>query len=62
MAGLGSVANIYFYQIQDEIDDGYFNDNSQSEPLLHFWSLAVEEQFYMITPLLLILLRKISPR
>lgn len=31
----------------------YFNDQSASEPLLHMWSLAVEEQFYLLLPLLL---------
>jgi peptidoglycan/LPS O-acetylase OafA/YrhL len=34
----------------------YFNDQSASEPLLHMWSLAVEEQFYLLLPLALWLL------
>lgn len=34
----------------------YFNDQSDSEPLLHMWSLAVEEQFYLLLPLALWLL------
>lgn len=33
---------------------GYFNDATDKMPLLHTWSLAVEEQFYMIVPLLLL--------
>jgi peptidoglycan/LPS O-acetylase OafA/YrhL len=32
---------------------GYFNDATERMPLLHTWSLAVEEQFYMVVPLLL---------
>ncbi len=42
-----------FYQnfglIQGE---GYFNILAQNNPLLHIWSLAIEEQFYLIFPLL----------
>lgn len=32
---------------------GYFDDASNTKPLLHLWSLAVEEQFYILWPLLL---------
>ena len=42
--------------------DGYFDDNTQKWPFLHFWSLAVEEQFYMITPLILMVLMKFSEK
>lgn len=41
---------------------GYFEGPSDSKPLLHTWSLAVEEQFYLIYPLLLLLLLKQSKR
>lgn len=34
---------------------GYFDGNSQEVPLLHMWSLAVEEQYYFIWPIMLIL-------
>lgn len=48
-------SNYFFYS---EID--YFNEFSSKNPLLHTWSLAVEEQFYIIFPLLLILLNHIK--
>lgn len=42
--------------------DGYFADNTQQWPFLHFWSLAVEEQFYMVTPLVLMLIMKYTKK
>ena len=37
---------------------GYFNIASELKPMLHLWSLAVEEQFYIFFPLLLLVGRK----
>lgn len=37
---------------------GYWDTSAESIPILHTWSLAVEEQFYIILPLILILLFK----
>ena len=37
---------------------GYFDSNSESKILLHLWSLGIEEQFYIIWPLLVVLLWK----
>ncbi|TDG12736.1 acyltransferase [Seongchinamella unica] len=34
---------------------GYFDTDSRLKPLLHLWSLGVEEQFYLLWPLLLLL-------
>ncbi len=34
-------------------DFGYFTSMAEEKPLLHTWSLAVEEQFYLLAPLLL---------
>ncbi|PLK69875.1 hypothetical protein C0V73_15680 [Rhizobium sp. TH135] len=37
---------------------GYFDRASEMKPLLHLWSLAVEEQFYIILPLVLLAVTK----
>lgn len=34
-------------------DSGYFSDVSDTNPLLHLWSLGIEEQFYLLWPLVL---------
>jgi peptidoglycan/LPS O-acetylase OafA/YrhL len=46
-------ANIYFYKTTN-----YFAGASEEKPLLHTWSLAVEEQFYLLFPLFLLILCK----
>ena len=43
-------SNVFFWN-----ESGYFAGNNDLKPLLHTWSLAVEEQYYLIFPLLLIL-------
>lgn len=41
-------------------EDGYFDTASRLKPLLHLWSLSVEEQFYLLWPLVLLLCVKPS--
>jgi peptidoglycan/LPS O-acetylase OafA/YrhL len=48
LATLGFVANIYFWS-----DTDYFSRAAEAKPLLHLWSLGVEEQFYIFFPLIL---------
>jgi len=40
---------------------GYFHHSMQENPLLHMWSLSVEEQFYLIWPTLLALMLRFLP-
>ncbi len=39
---------------------GYFDNASETKPLLHIWSLGIEEQFYLIWPLLLWMASKLG--
>ncbi len=39
-------------------EDGYFDTQSHLKPLLHLWSLSIEEQFYIIWPFLFLLFRR----
>ena len=47
------VANLFYAETA-----GYFQAPTQTLPLIHTWSLAVEEQFYLLFPLALILLAR----
>ena len=52
-----SLSNFYFL---DQIN--YFSPNADLQPLLHTWSLAVEEQYYFVFPLFLLAIRRFSLR
>jgi len=47
MHAVFSFSNVFFF-----FESGYFDVDSSLKPLLHTWSLGVEEQFYFIWPLL----------
>lgn len=49
------LSNFYFLK-----DSGYFGATAAAKPLLHTWSLAVEEQFYLLLPLYLLLLKRLN--
>ncbi len=51
-----SVANVDFHRTLS----GYSGDDASLTPLLHMWSLSVEEQFYIITPFLWLVLSKFT--
>lgn len=54
VASYFSASNIFFSMMSG----GYFSSRMEEFPLLHTWSLAVEEQFYYIWPALLIIFYK----
>lgn len=57
LASLFSMANLYFYATS-----GYFSPNALDVPLLHLWSLGIEEQFYVLFPLIAVVISKYFPR
>jgi len=48
--GTSFVSNFFLWK-----ETGYFDSEAESKPLLHLWSLGIEEQFYIFWPLLLVL-------
>jgi len=46
--GAGFISNFVLWR-----ESGYFDSSAETKPLLHLWSLGIEEQFYIFWPLLL---------
>ena len=56
-ATVGFVSNFLFYS-----EVSYFAAEAETKPLLHTWSLAIEEQFYILFPLILFVLFKFGKK
>ncbi len=52
-AAVTFTSNYYYFE-----NTGYFDNNALYQPLLHFWSLAVEIQFYILFPILVTIVLK----
>lgn len=52
-----SASNIFFWS-----ESGYFDTSSHIKPLLHTWSLSVEEQFYLFWPMAVFLIWKVNSK
>ena len=57
LAASWSASNLYFWK-----NSNYFDSPAAALPLLHTWSLAVEEQFYLIFPIFVFLLSRYAKR
>ena len=56
-SGAGFISN---FTLWSEVN--YFDNAAETKPLLHLWSLAIEEQFYLIWPFVLFFLFKIKTK
>jgi len=50
-------SNIFFWQ-----QSGYFDTATELKPLLHTWTLAIEEQYYIFFPLFLLVMKRFGNR
>ncbi|WP_068877064.1 MULTISPECIES: acyltransferase family protein [unclassified Phenylobacterium] len=58
LSAIALVSNVFFARTSG----GYFAPEAEALPLLHLWSLSVEEQFYLLWPAGLLLLLKLKSR
>lgn len=56
-SAVASVSNVYFARTA-----GYFDSPAETKPLLHTWSLGVEEQFYFTVPILMLVAYRFAPK
>lgn len=57
LSSLTALSNVYF-----ALNSSYFDPDTDKNPLLHTWSLAVEEQFYLVFPLIAFACLRWAPR
>jgi len=58
IAASGFAANVYFWRGQSN----YFASTAEELPLLHLWTLAVEEQFYIVWPITMVAVAVVARR
>lgn len=55
-------SSLFSSNILQIMSSGYFGPDASKNPMLHLWSLGVEEQFYLVWPLALLISRGRAPR
>ncbi len=55
-----AAGSLYVSNIVLQSESGYFDTDAELKPLLHLWSLSIEEQFYLLFPLLLIIANRLN--